>query len=114
MSGGDIESLEHELRPARGEPQGALVLLHGRGTDQFDLLPMLDELDPERRLVGVTPRGAVGTPARRLALVHLAGGRLSGRRHLPQHLRHGRWTRCRRRSGCRGRAPSSAASRWAR
>jgi phospholipase/carboxylesterase len=51
-----IEALEHELRPPRGEPDGALVLLHGRGTDQFDLLPLLDELDPERRLVGVTPR----------------------------------------------------------
>lgn len=56
MSAG-IEALEHEVRPARGEPQGALLLLHGRGTDQFDLLPLLDELDPERRLVGVTPRG---------------------------------------------------------
>ena len=56
MSGGGIEALEHELRPARREPQGALVLLHGRGTNQFDLLPLLDELDPERRLVGVTPR----------------------------------------------------------
>lgn len=32
------------------------MLLHGRGTDQFDLLPLLSELDPERRLVGVTPR----------------------------------------------------------
>ncbi len=52
----DIELLTHELRPARGEPDGALVLLHGRGTDEFDLLPLLDELDPERRLVGVTPR----------------------------------------------------------
>jgi phospholipase/carboxylesterase len=51
-----IEALTHELRPARGEPEGALVLLHGRGTDQFDLLPLLNELDPERRLVGVTPR----------------------------------------------------------
>jgi len=52
----EIDALAHELRPARGEPDGALVLLHGRGTDQFDLLPLLDELDPERRLVGVTPR----------------------------------------------------------
>jgi len=55
MSGG-LDLLTHELRPARGEPQGALVLLHGRGTDQFDLLPLLDELDPERRLVALTPR----------------------------------------------------------
>jgi phospholipase/carboxylesterase len=48
--------LEHQLRPANGQPQGALVLLHGRGTNEFDLLPLLDALDPERRLVGVTPR----------------------------------------------------------
>jgi len=52
----NIDALEYELRPARGEGEGALVLLHGRGTDQFDLLPVLDQLDPERRLVGVTPR----------------------------------------------------------
>lgn len=32
------------------------MLLHGRGTDEFDLLGILDELDPERRLLGVTPR----------------------------------------------------------
>ena len=51
-----IDLLAHQLRPARGEPEGALVLLHGRGTDRFDLLPLLDELDPERRLVGVTPQ----------------------------------------------------------
>jgi phospholipase/carboxylesterase len=51
-----IDLLAHELRPARGEPEGAIVLLHGRGADQFDLLPLLDGLDPERRLVGVTPR----------------------------------------------------------
>jgi phospholipase/carboxylesterase len=53
---GTIDLLAHQLRPARGEPQGALVLLHGRGTDEFDLLPLLDELDPERRMVGLTPR----------------------------------------------------------
>lgn len=51
-----IDAVVHELRPARGEPEGALVLLHGRGTNQFDLAPLLDELDPDRRLVGVTPR----------------------------------------------------------
>ncbi len=49
--------LEYELRPARDAPAGALVLLHGRGADQYDLLPLLGELDPDRRLVGLTPRG---------------------------------------------------------
>ena len=53
---GDVDLLQHQLRPAAGEPAGAIVLLHGRGTNEFDLLPLLDELDPERRLVGVTPR----------------------------------------------------------
>ena len=38
-------------------PHGALVLLHGRGTDERDLLPLADALDPERRLVTLTPRG---------------------------------------------------------
>lgn len=52
----DVDTFEHQLRPARGDPEGALVLLHGRGTDEFDLLPVLDELDPERRLIGLTPR----------------------------------------------------------
>lgn len=51
-----MDLIEHQLRPSRGDPAGALVLLHGRGTDEFDLLPLIDELDPERRLVGLTPR----------------------------------------------------------
>ncbi len=45
-----------ELRPASGEPEGALVLLHGRGTDEFDLVPLFDLLDPHRRLVCATMR----------------------------------------------------------
>jgi predicted esterase len=42
-----LGDLVHELRPAHGEPEGALVLLHGRATDEHDLLPLLDELDPD-------------------------------------------------------------------
>jgi phospholipase/carboxylesterase len=57
-----IELLPHELRPAPGTPEGALVLLHGRGTSEQDLLPLLDVLDPERRLVGVTPRAPLTIP----------------------------------------------------
>jgi phospholipase/carboxylesterase len=44
-------------REPAGEPEGALVLLHGRGADERDLFPLLDFLDPERRLLGVTPGG---------------------------------------------------------
>jgi phospholipase/carboxylesterase len=49
-------------RPAAREAAGALVLLHGRGADENDLFPLLDELDPERRLHGYTPRGPLSLP----------------------------------------------------
>src|SRR5207244_8616291 len=48
-------SLDHLLREPAGTPAGALVLNHGRGTDERDLYGLLDELDPDRRLLGVTP-----------------------------------------------------------
>jgi phospholipase/carboxylesterase len=50
------------VREAAGEPAGALVLFHGRGADEHDLNPLLDLLDPERRLLGVTPRGPLSLP----------------------------------------------------
>jgi phospholipase/carboxylesterase len=49
-------------RPARGEAEGALVLFHGRGADENDLFPLLDVLDPERKLHGYTPRGPLSLP----------------------------------------------------
>jgi phospholipase/carboxylesterase len=49
-------------REPAGEPEGALVLLHGRGADEHDLYPLLDLLDPERRLLGVTPGGPLHLP----------------------------------------------------
>jgi phospholipase/carboxylesterase len=52
----ELDLLVHRLRPAAGDAEGALVLLHGRGVDESDLYPLLDELDPERRLLGATPR----------------------------------------------------------
>ena len=45
----------HLIREADREPEGALILNHGRGTDERDLYGLLDELDPDRRLVGITP-----------------------------------------------------------
>jgi phospholipase/carboxylesterase len=62
MSPVGVDALQHRLRPADGDPQGALVLCHGRGTDEHDLLPLLDALDPERRLLGATPRGPLTLP----------------------------------------------------
>jgi phospholipase/carboxylesterase len=55
-------SLRALERPAEGEPAGALVLLHGRGADEHDLHPLLDALDPERRLRGYTPRAPLALP----------------------------------------------------
>jgi phospholipase/carboxylesterase len=55
-------TLRYVTRPARREPQGLLVLFHGRGADEHDLVPVLDALDPERRLLGVTPRGPLSLP----------------------------------------------------
>lgn len=54
--------LTYEARPAAGVPEGALVLLHGRGADEHDLLPIADALDPVRRLVALTPRGPLSLP----------------------------------------------------
>jgi phospholipase/carboxylesterase len=57
-----LDSVAYRLRPAVGEPEGALVLFHGRGADENDLFPLLDFLDPERRLIGATPRGPLSLP----------------------------------------------------
>jgi phospholipase/carboxylesterase len=55
-------SLVARIRPAAAAPEGALVLFHGRGADELDLFPLLDAFDPERRLVGATPRGPLTLP----------------------------------------------------
>jgi len=57
-----MTGLDHLVRPPAGEPEGLLVLFHGRGADERDLYPLLDYLDPERRLVGATPRGPLQLP----------------------------------------------------
>lgn len=38
------------------------MLFHGRGADERDLEPLLDLLDPGRRLVGLVPRGPLALP----------------------------------------------------
>jgi phospholipase/carboxylesterase len=55
-------TLTYLTRPARGEAEGLVVLFHGRGADEHDLFPLLDVLDPERRLLGITPRGSLSLP----------------------------------------------------
>jgi phospholipase/carboxylesterase len=51
-----VEELTYRERPAEGDPAGLLVLHHGRGADEHDLLPLADVLDPRRRLHVVSPR----------------------------------------------------------
>lgn len=57
-----LDALAHRIREPIGDPEGLLVLHHGRGTDENDLFPLLDALDPDRRLLGVTPRGPLSLP----------------------------------------------------
>jgi phospholipase/carboxylesterase len=55
-------SLLYRERPAAAEPEGLLILHHGRGADEQDLLGLADVLDPDRRLHVVTPRGPLTLP----------------------------------------------------
>jgi phospholipase/carboxylesterase len=54
--------LIHRERPADGYAAGLLVLHHGRGADEHDLLSLGDVLDPGRRLHVVTPRAPLTVP----------------------------------------------------
>lgn len=59
MERGQVTSV---LREPESTPAGALVLTHGRGADADDLEPLLDLLDPDRRLLGIFPRGPLILP----------------------------------------------------
>ncbi|HLY35837.1 MAG TPA: phospholipase [Candidatus Limnocylindria bacterium] len=71
-----MASLTFQERGAEGPARGLLVLHHGRGTDEFDLLPVADIIDPQRRLHVVTPRGPLslpGSPGRHWYVVRSVG-----------------------------------------
>src|SRR5271156_5552369 len=53
---GRVSELIYRERPPAGPPEGLLVLHHGRGADEHDLLTLADVLDPAQRLHVVTPR----------------------------------------------------------
>jgi phospholipase/carboxylesterase len=57
-----VAELTYLERPAAAAPAGLLVLHHGRGTEERDLLGLADALDPERRLRMVTPRAPLSLP----------------------------------------------------
>jgi phospholipase/carboxylesterase len=56
-----VSGLVTRTRAAAGEPAGLLVLHHGRGADENDLLPLAEALDPGRRLHVALPRGPLPT-----------------------------------------------------
>jgi len=63
-------------REAAAAPVGLLVLHHGRGTDERDLLPLADVLDPQRRWHIVAPRAPLqlpGSPGRHWYVVPRVG-----------------------------------------
>ncbi|HEY2652312.1 MAG TPA: phospholipase [Solirubrobacteraceae bacterium] len=57
-----MASLLFEERAAAEAAHGLLVLHHGRGTSEQDLLPLADVLDPQRRLHVVAPRAPLQLP----------------------------------------------------
>jgi phospholipase/carboxylesterase len=57
-----VDPITAFVRPAAAAPEGALVLLHGRGANEHDLVPLMDRLDPGARLVGVTARAPLALP----------------------------------------------------
>ena len=57
-----MSSLVFRERPSSGDPQGLLVLHHGRGTSEQDLIGLADVLDPQRRLHVAAPRGPLTLP----------------------------------------------------
>jgi phospholipase/carboxylesterase len=71
-----VTTLAYAERPSAGAARGLLVLHHGRGTDELDLLPLADELDPQRALHVVAPRGPLqiaGWPGNHWYLVPRVG-----------------------------------------
>jgi phospholipase/carboxylesterase len=57
-----VSALAYQERPAAGQAEGLLILHHGRGADEHDLLGLADVLDPEQRLHVVTPGGPLVLP----------------------------------------------------
>ena len=112
-----MSDLVYRERPAAGDPAGLLVLHHGRGADEHDLLGLADVLDPEQRLHVVTPRAPLqlpGWPGNHWYVVPRVG--------YPDHdtfhaayaklaaLHDELWER----TGIAPETPCSAASRWGR
>lgn len=57
-----MDELQIRERPPADQAEGLLILHHGRGTDEHDLISLADVFDPERRLHVVTPRAPLTLP----------------------------------------------------
>lgn len=57
-----MSGLVYLERPADGNAVGQLILHHGRGSHEGDLLPVADAIDPQRRLHVVAPRAPMELP----------------------------------------------------
>src|SRR5436190_20282206 len=57
-----MSALTYRERQAVDDPEGLLVLHHGRGADEEDLLVLADALDPRQRLHVVAPRAPLTLP----------------------------------------------------
>ncbi|MGA2321951.1 MAG: phospholipase [Solirubrobacteraceae bacterium] len=71
-----MSALRFLERAAAGKPAGLLVLHHGRGTDEHDLLGLADALDPAQRLHVLMPRAPLsveGSPGYHWYLVPRVG-----------------------------------------
>lgn len=57
-----MTGLDYGERPAATAPEGLLVLHHGRGSDEQDLIGLADFVDPGQRLHVVSPRAPLRLP----------------------------------------------------
>lgn len=57
-----METLVYRERPPAADAHGLLILHHGRGADELDLLALADVVDPQRHLHVVTPRAPLTLP----------------------------------------------------
>jgi phospholipase/carboxylesterase len=57
-----MAELTYRERPAHDQADGLLILHHGRGADEHDLLGLADVLDRAQRLHVVTPRAPLTMP----------------------------------------------------
>ncbi len=112
-----MESLSYLERAAATEAEGLLVLHHGRGTDERDLLGLADALDPAQRLQVVTPRAPLalpGSPGYHWYLVPRVGYPDPDTFHAARAALAELHDRLWRETGIGPSGRSSAASRWAR